>query len=363
MKSRTKIGLFAALFQSVVSVGLGHASTGTDGANFLAIPVGARPAALGSAYTALANDAYASVWNPAGLGFLSTMELAGQHLSYLESIHDEYLGFALPIGSVSGFGASAQYLGSGDIPSTDNFGNSIGDFSSYYAAYSVAYGRQAMDRVSVGITAKWINARIGDFSANAQSADVGVLARPSSQWNIGASVTNMGSKLKFLNTGDSLPLAGHLSAAFSPNTQWTVTAEAVHEASGLTSGRGGIEWKPIDVLALRAGYRSDTLKELSAIAGLTAGMGITLWGQELAYAWLPMGDLGAGHYFSFVARFGVNKEGLRNLSHGQPSFVRSSSHSYSPYQEEATFDELVDLLSEPQKDPLADRRTGSEESR
>src|SRR5467141_60454 len=58
-------------------------ASGTEGAAFLDIPVGAGPAALGSAYSALASDAYAPVWNPAGLGFVSGTEIAGQHLSYL----------------------------------------------------------------------------------------------------------------------------------------------------------------------------------------------------------------------------------------------------------------------------------------
>src|SRR4051812_21969339 len=35
------------------------ASAGTEGASFLEIPVGARPAAMGSGYSALAADAYA----------------------------------------------------------------------------------------------------------------------------------------------------------------------------------------------------------------------------------------------------------------------------------------------------------------
>src|ERR1019366_8734663 len=74
------------------------AASGTEGASFLDIPVGARPAALGSAYSALAADAYAPVWNPAGLGFVRQTEVAGQHLSYLESVHDEYLGLAQPAG-------------------------------------------------------------------------------------------------------------------------------------------------------------------------------------------------------------------------------------------------------------------------
>lgn len=61
-------------------------SRNTESASFLNIPVGARPAAIGGAYTVLAYDAYAPTWNPGGLGMAKASELSGQHLSYLESI-------------------------------------------------------------------------------------------------------------------------------------------------------------------------------------------------------------------------------------------------------------------------------------
>jgi hypothetical protein len=120
------VGLFVVLC-SVLSPSNLPASSGTEGAAFLDIPVGAAPAALGSAYTALANDAYAPVWNPAGLGFLAGTQVAAQHLSYLESMHYEYLSFVMPFpgarspepgapGSrLKALGFSAQHLGTGDI--------------------------------------------------------------------------------------------------------------------------------------------------------------------------------------------------------------------------------------------------------
>ena len=186
-----------------------YAVSGTEGANFLDIPVGARPAALGSSYTSLASDAYATVWNPAGLGFVRQTEVAGQQLSYLESVNDEYLGLSQPINAASALGASIQYLGSGNIPSTDNSGNPIGSYSSHFAAYSAAYGYRFADTFALGAAAKWINAAIDNVSANAYAADVGALFRPSETWSFGASVDNLGSKLTFFDTGDSLPLAGH----------------------------------------------------------------------------------------------------------------------------------------------------------
>src|ERR1035437_9388035 len=88
--------VFLALAIFVLS-GKAQASSGTEGASFLDIPVGAGPAALGSAYTALATNAYAPTWNPAGLARLSGTEVAAQHLSYLESMNYEYLSFVHPL--------------------------------------------------------------------------------------------------------------------------------------------------------------------------------------------------------------------------------------------------------------------------
>ena len=74
-----------------------RASSGTETAAFLDIPVGAGPAALGAAYSALANDAYAPTWNPGGLGFLPSTQFSGQHLSYVDTLHYEYASFAIPL--------------------------------------------------------------------------------------------------------------------------------------------------------------------------------------------------------------------------------------------------------------------------
>ena len=74
-----------------------------------------------------------------------------------------------------------------------------------------------------------------------------------------------------------------------------------------------MEWRPVEILALRTGYRSDTINQLSAIAGFTVGTGLQLWGQEFSYAWLPYGDLGNTQYFSLLLRFGDHETLKKNL--------------------------------------------------
>src|ERR1700761_8948069 len=111
-------GIFFVISSLLLPAGA-HASVGTAGASFLDIPVGAGPAALGSAYTALATDAYAPVWNPSGLGFVPTPQLAAQHLSYVDAINYEFGSVAYPLSHHNALGVSLQYLGTGDIPGTE----------------------------------------------------------------------------------------------------------------------------------------------------------------------------------------------------------------------------------------------------
>ena len=67
------------------------------GAIFLLIAPGARAGGMGEAQVAVADDAYASYWNPAGLGFLDGKELAMMHVNWLPGLADdlyyEFLAF------------------------------------------------------------------------------------------------------------------------------------------------------------------------------------------------------------------------------------------------------------------------------
>ena len=62
--------------------------------------------------------------------------------------------------------------GSGDIPRTNLNGDSTGNFSTSFAAYSLSYGRTLGDNVSLGLTGKAIHGSINSLSANAYAADL-----------------------------------------------------------------------------------------------------------------------------------------------------------------------------------------------
>src|SRR5262249_14966539 len=142
----------------------------------------------------------------------------------------------------------------------------------------------------------------------------------------------------------------HAGAALALTNTLKSTAEAVYSLSGLVSGRVGTEWNPMDMVSLRTGYKTETLKGLSPLAGLTVGMGLHLWGQEFAYAWLPYGDLGDTQYFSRLLKFGAEGEKNRNLIRYQAQQKISPPNEYNVIQninpDDPEYKQLIQLLSD-----------------
>jgi hypothetical protein len=298
--------LAAVLFAAALARAPARAAP-AGGAAFLDIPVGGRGAALGGAYTALADDAFAPVWNPAGLAFIPAPQLAATHLEYAASIGYEYAGFARPLGK-GGVGGGVQFLHPKEEPAYDAAGTRIGSFSSYYAAYSLAYGRPVSERLSAGFAVKLITARIADVRASAAALDLGARYEAADHLTFGAAASNLGTRLKFLDEGEELPRSLRLGAAWLAAHGWMIALEAVSAEADPLSGRAGVEWSPADLLALRAGYRTDSPRDSSALAGMTAGFGVKVGTARFDYAWAPMGPLGDTHGFSVLLTFGGGRK-------------------------------------------------------
>jgi hypothetical protein len=87
------LGLLLALFAP------GPASATKYAGEFLKIQVGARALGMGGAFTAVADDATAPWWNPAGMVYLPYREILPQHAEKFGSLvtHD-YVGAVFPLG-------------------------------------------------------------------------------------------------------------------------------------------------------------------------------------------------------------------------------------------------------------------------
>src|SRR5690349_12762060 len=76
------------------------ADPGTTAANFLKLGAGPRAVAMGDAQVGVADDVYATYWNPAGLAQLQNREVGFTQTQYVQDIQSEYAAYAHPIPKV-----------------------------------------------------------------------------------------------------------------------------------------------------------------------------------------------------------------------------------------------------------------------
>ncbi|MBD3271983.1 MAG: hypothetical protein GF384_05545 [Elusimicrobia bacterium] len=89
-----------------------------------------------------------------------------------------------------------------------------------------------MDKLYAGVFVKGINATLAEeYSANAFALDVGLYTKISS-FGIGASFQNLGTKMKFIDEAESLPVTYRLGGSYS---------KELSDFIGVTAGIDGVK--------------------------------------------------------------------------------------------------------------------------
>ena len=207
--------IFGLLFSFVFCVG-------EAGAIFLLINPGSGPAGAGEAQVGKANDAYASYYNPAGLGFLQGTEVVLQHVNWLPNLVDDvfydFLGFRHQVPGLGTFGGHVIYLNLGEQTGMDEFGNQTQNWSSYMTALTGSYGTMLSSTQSIGMNFKLFHQKLADGSlATANETgkpystdfafDIGYLKKFGSrnQHQFGLSIQNIGPPIDFIDAEQADP--------------------------------------------------------------------------------------------------------------------------------------------------------------
>jgi len=281
---RTKHFILSLILLSQITFAQGQA-----GSLFLTINPGARSNAMGEAQIGVANDVYATYYNPAGLTNLSTKEFSFMHTSYLPNLVDDmsydFLTFAMPFREGESIGGHFTYLNLGDQVSTDTNGNEIGSFSSYMYALNVSYARQIDESSSWGVNGKYFYQELAvinslDASSGSFAVDLGYFkhnAMDNPNLKLGAVLTNVGPGVSF-GDGEEDPLPTRLGLGLSLLTfegQATVAFDFNYELNDQTVVTNlGAEFYLVEDFALRAGFLSDPSGDLNyTTLGLGADLG------------------------------------------------------------------------------------------
>ena len=333
---------------------------GTTSAEFLLLGAGARGTALGGAFTAIANDASALYYNPAGIALMVRPGFLIGTYDYVGDTRYSWGGIAFPFdGGSKTFGAQVGTFGFKDQPVY-----TVAEPDGSGATYSVSetfvgltYAQNFSDRFSAGITGKFVSDNLGDASGKAFAVDFGTNFHAALNGhpvkfsfvlsNLG---TNMGYSGNGLNSGatrtplpgeetvPSIPQPSRLRTKAFPlpttfrvglaydilsgsSNRLTVLSDFNQPNNSKAGFSGGMEWNSRNLggspfsASVRGSYTyysantvnpttlPTALNDEENLQGLAAGGGL-MFGEgnfnlSVDYAFKYMGALGPTHFVSF----------------------------------------------------------------
>jgi len=292
-----------ALFPRLCAAG----SAGADPFDFLFLDAGARAVGMGGAYTALASDANALLYNPAGLAGVLRPEATFMHNQYLQGVGQEYVGVALR----RGLGAALSFVRSGNVPRTtisNPDGTGLGSAGLTDLALSAGYGRRIGGPLALGAAGKMIHESIDGFSRTGFALDLGAAyaVRAAPGLRLGAALQNVGPDVRAQGGRERLPLNARLGCAYGfsvKGSESVVSLDVTKERSEGMLVAFGAEAVVAGQMPVRFGFSTRN----SAGTGVTAGLGWRFSDASLDYAFVPFGDLGAAHRFSMTYRWGGSR--------------------------------------------------------
>ena len=311
---------------------LASGGPGTTAITALKFDMGPRAAALGGAYTAIAEGNYAVWYNPAGLGMMRNMEAAGSFKSNVQDTKNQFFGFLLPI-PATGLAnnekpvlALSLYMSkNGDMewnklnsdgtPAFTGRSVSAGGDSVYVLSYGENVYTHNLTSISVrhniGFSGKMIRTELpapdGSMpSATAFAADVGYLGViPETKTSFGFSAMNVGGKIKYISVSDPLPLTLRAGVAQKVGTQSfsaQISADMIRYVyEELSRARLGVE------LALHNFYLRGGYKFMQDTAETTFGGGVNFMNFSFDLGVETGNELGSSFQAGLSYRFGKDK--------------------------------------------------------
>ncbi len=316
MKNRIVTALIAVL---CVAPSLDAGRHGTAAFPFLKIVPGTRPAGMGEAFTAVADDANALSWNPAALSEFSMGAATVSHMEWLDDLNYEYLAMVLPFTtmglSIKGaYGFSYGLLHSPEIPRTVvNSGSADwktwepaedGTFTVADVVFELGAGGEINEFFDAGLKLKYITQSIDQAKTSKVAYDIGLMASGAMEGVlVGLVLRNLGSEVNGypLPTQFVVGIGRSIRGLTSLDDDLIISMDSVlpiKPTKVKPRFNFGTEYsRRINTMkvSLRSGYRFG--QELGMFAGFTFGGGFGMQVSRavlvLDYAFVPYDELGS----------------------------------------------------------------------
>ena len=298
---------------------LGGQRVGISTAEFLKIGIGSRASAMGDAFVAVANDASALYWNPAGLSQFKDDQLLFSHNMWVVDINHDFVGAVYHMDETNTFGVSFTSLSMQDMPVTTEFQPfGTGDYFSFGdIALAVSYSRKMTEQFSFGGTVRYIEETLDKLKMRGVMIDLGTY-----YWTglgttrFAVAVSNFGNQLA---PDGQVVLIGKRSnsqwQAFSPPTVFrigfasepyqdeinkvTASIQLNHPNDNSENLSTGVEYSWKNTFFLRGGYKFN-VDEQNYSFGAGFYVPVSIANVTVDYSYSNFVRLGTAHRFSII---------------------------------------------------------------
>jgi len=316
-----KQGLLMVLLFYVIlgsNIAFGKSVTGVA---ILNEATGVRQLGMGEVATGISDDAGAMYYNPAGVATIRNIELNAMYHQNIIDTRNEAINLVYPLkkglllhnkGSIA-IGALA-YQG-GDIewiklnPDESIKSTEVATAESDYQI-GLCYGEEIArfyGNTYAGIMVKWIQSTLVEkYRASAFVIDMGVLHKVGG-FGLGIALQNIGTDMKFIEEGDSLPLTLRLGGSYERKmgkiVKMVVGVDGIKvKNEDMRCNIGGECWIG-DILGIRAGYKIKDEDKVSI------GASIRYRWVQLDYGYKMMDLLDSTHQMAITLRMGLPVKG------------------------------------------------------
>lgn len=301
----------SVLLLLVTLLGVSPAVAQDSGLSFLTLGVDAEALARGDAGVAGASGAFATYWNPAGLGQDTGNEVGISHHVWIADIRTYALNSSFSLGEKAGVGVFVTATGAGNLEARQQPGEAEGLFEAQFVAAGASAGRQ-FGPVRLGATVKFLSERIYTNSASGYGFDFGVQTSAlDGSILLGATYANLGSMQKLNVEATELPRMFRAGAEVFPFRAVTaidgelflslsLLAEVSHNfVNERTRWHVGTSAEVLETVTARVGYLSDDV-----LRDFSAGVGVEVADLWFDYAVLPFEDGFGGPAHILTLRYG-----------------------------------------------------------
>lgn len=233
---KKRIILFSALFLAgLAAVQTASAQVGITAVPFLQIEPDSRAAGMGNANVAIADNASAIFWNPAGLAFQKGNQISITHSKWLPNFNADlfydYLVGKYYVEGIGTIGGHITFLNLGEQTRTDENGLEQGRFNSYEFAGGLSYGYRLNKNWSIGTGFRFIYSSLAEGKVSDQKINPGssvgldlaamyksdrfTVANRGANFNAGFNLSNIGPGIQYTDNAQKDPLPTLLRVGWS----------------------------------------------------------------------------------------------------------------------------------------------------